>query len=49
MFLQLEGLLNMTIPYQFLKPPQQWTLHEEEPTSTSPVDEPGTFMFQCGP
>jgi hypothetical protein len=24
-----------------LKPPQQWTLHEEEPTSTSPEDEPG--------
>jgi hypothetical protein len=23
------------------KPPQQWTLHEEEPTSTSPEDEPG--------
>ena len=23
------------------KPPQQWTLNEEEPTSTSPDDEPG--------
>ena len=23
------------------KPPQQWTLHEEEPTSTSPEDDPG--------
>jgi hypothetical protein len=23
------------------KPPQQWTLHEEELTSTSPEDEPG--------
>jgi hypothetical protein len=22
-------------------PPQQWTLHEEEPTSTSPEDESG--------
>jgi hypothetical protein len=23
-----------------LKPPQHWALHEEEPTSTSPEDEP---------
>lgn len=27
------------------KPPQQWTLHEEELTSTSPEDEPGPSMF----
>ena len=27
-------------------PPQQWTLHEEEATSTSAEDESGPFKFQ---
>jgi hypothetical protein len=36
---------SLQIPY----PPQQRTLLSEEPISTSPEDEPGTFMFQCGP
>jgi hypothetical protein len=30
------------------KPRKQWTLHEEEPTNTSPEDESWTLMFQCG-
>jgi len=31
------------------KPPQQWTLLEEEPTSTSPEDEPGPSCSSVNP
>ena len=31
------------------RPPQQWTLHEEEPTSTSPEDEPGPSLPNVDP
>jgi hypothetical protein len=31
------------------KPPQQWTLHEEELTSTSPEDEPGPSWSSVDP
>jgi hypothetical protein len=31
------------------KPPQQWILHEEDPTSTSPEDEPGHSFTKMDP
>jgi hypothetical protein len=31
------------------EPPQQWTLHEEELTSTSPEDEPGPSCSSVDP
>jgi hypothetical protein len=31
------------------KPPQQWTLHEEEPISFSPEDELGFSCFNVNP
>ena len=31
------------------KQPQQWTLHEEEQTSTSPEDEPGPSCSRIDP
>jgi hypothetical protein len=38
----------MTVPYQFPKPPQQWTLHEE-PNNTYPEDEPGPSCSSVDP
>lgn len=32
-----------------LRPPQQWTLHEEEATSISPEDEPGPSFPSVDP
>jgi len=31
------------------KPPEQWTVHEEEPASTSPDDEPGSSCSSVDP
>ena len=41
----VEHDYSLSIP----KPPQQWTLHVEESTSTSPEDEPGPSRSNVDP